>query len=68
MKLPRRYISSKQCWKRKRDYSIKPENLNLDEYKNLLLSKLKDTLDIAGFCMDELKLQLSHATTTPIGK
>ena len=24
------YVKSKQCWKRKRDYSIKPENLKLD--------------------------------------
>jgi DNA polymerase, archaea type len=31
------YVESKQCWKRKRGYSIKPENLNLDEYKSLLL-------------------------------
>ncbi|MGC2573368.1 MAG: DNA polymerase domain-containing protein, partial [Candidatus Nitrosopolaris sp.] len=36
------YVKSKRCWKSKRDYSIYPENLNLDEYKNLLLNKLKD--------------------------
>lgn len=34
---------------KERDYSIKPENLNLDEYKNPLLNKLKDSLEIAGF-------------------
>ena len=37
------------AWKRKKVYSVKPENLNLDEYKNLLLNKLKDSLEIAGF-------------------
>ena len=62
------YVKSKQCWKSKRDYSIYPENLNLYEYKNLLLIKLKDSLEITGFGMNELKLQLSHATTIPIGK
>jgi DNA polymerase, archaea type len=29
------YAKSKQCWDRKKNYSVKPENLNLDEYKNL---------------------------------
>jgi DNA adenine methylase Dam len=61
------YVRSKQCWKRKKIYSVKPENLNLDEYKNLLLNKLKDSLEIAGFDTDELKLQLSHATTISVG-
>ncbi|MFY9870527.1 MAG: DNA polymerase domain-containing protein, partial [Candidatus Nitrosopolaris sp.] len=40
------YVKSKQCWKKKKRYSIKPENLNLDEYKNLLLNKLTDSLEI----------------------
>ena len=48
---------------KEKSYSIKPENLNLEEYKNLLLNKLTDSLEIAGFDSDELKLQLSHATT-----
>ncbi len=61
------YVKSKECWKRKKNYSIKPENLNLDEYKNLLLNKLKDSLEIAGFDTDELKLQVSHATTISVG-
>jgi hypothetical protein len=39
------YVGSKQYWKRKKGYSIK---LNLDEYKNLLLNKLKDSLEITG--------------------
>ena len=30
------YVESKHCWKRKKGYSIKPENLNLDEYKKIL--------------------------------
>jgi hypothetical protein len=61
------YVKSKQCWKRKKSYSVKPENLNLDEFKNLLLNKVKDSLEIAGFDTDELKLQLSHATTISVG-
>jgi DNA polymerase elongation subunit (family B) len=52
------YVESRHCWRRKKRYSVKPENLNLDEYKNVLLNKLKDSLEIAGFNMDELKLQL----------
>jgi hypothetical protein len=61
------YLKSKQCWKSKKSYSVNPKNLNLDAYKNLLLNKPKDSLEIAGFCMDEFKLQLSHRTTIPIG-
>ena len=45
------YVESKKCWKRKRSYSVKPEKINLEEYKNLLLKKLKDTLAITGFNM-----------------
>ena len=37
------------CWERKKRLFCKPENLNLDEYKNLLFNKLKDRLEIAGF-------------------
>jgi Rad3-related DNA helicase len=51
------YDKRKQCWKRKKSYSVKPENLNLDTYKNLLLNKLTDTLEIAGFKMNDL---MSH--------
>jgi DNA polymerase, archaea type len=43
------YVKSKQCWKRKTGYSVEPTNLNRDEYKNLLLKKLKDSLEITGF-------------------
>jgi DNA polymerase, archaea type len=52
------YVKSKKCYKRKKSYSIKPENLNLYEYKNFLLKKLKDTLEIAGFNFLELKEKL----------
>ena len=38
------YVKSKQYWKRKKGYSVKAENLNLDEYKDFLLNKLKDRL------------------------
>ena len=48
------YVKSKKCWKRKRSYSVKPEKINLNEYKNLLLKKLKDTLEI-GFNMSGLR-------------
>ena len=41
-----------------KSYSVKPENLNLDEYKNLLFNKLKDSLEIAGFDAAALELQL----------
>jgi DNA polymerase, archaea type len=43
------YVESKHCWKRKKRYSVKPENLNLAEYKSLLFNKLKDSLEITGF-------------------
>jgi hypothetical protein len=33
----------------KKSYSVRPENLNLYEYKKFLLSKLKDSLEITGF-------------------
>ena len=50
---------------KEKSYSVKPENLNLDEYKNLLLNKLKDSLEIVGFSMDDLRLCLSHAKNNP---
>ena len=56
------YVKSKQCWKKKKGYSVKPENLNLDGYRNLLLKKLTDSLEITDFNMDDLRLQLSHTT------
>jgi hypothetical protein len=40
--------------------------LNLDQYKNLLLNKLKDSLEITGVSMDDLRLRLSHATAISI--
>jgi DNA polymerase, archaea type len=52
------YVESKQSWKRRKAYSIKPENLNLDKYKNLLLSKLKDSLEITGFNIPALEREL----------
>jgi hypothetical protein len=59
------YVTSKKCWKRKKSYSDKPENLNLEEYKNLLFKKLKDNLEITGFNMNDLKQQeLSKLTAT----
>ena len=57
------YVKSKQCWKRKKGYSVKVENLNLDEYKNLLLNKLKDSLEIAGFNMATLERELIEPNT-----
>jgi hypothetical protein len=61
------YVESKKCWKRKKSYSDKPENLNLEEYKNHLFKKLKDTLEIAGFDIDDLKQQeLSKHTSATI--
>jgi DNA polymerase I len=50
-------VSSKKQ-KIKNSYSTKPENLNLEKYKRILLSKLNDTLEIAGFDMDNIRLQL----------
>jgi hypothetical protein len=61
-------VEGKKCWKRKRSYSVKPEKINLEEYRNLLLEKLKDTLELAGFNMNDLRLWQSlpqHTTTIP---
>jgi DNA polymerase, archaea type len=44
--------------KNNRTYSIKPDNLNLEKYKRLLLSKLNDILEITGFNMEGLRSQL----------
>ncbi|MGC2680728.1 MAG: hypothetical protein WA323_02600 [Candidatus Nitrosopolaris sp.] len=52
------YVESKRCWKRKKGYSIKPENLNLGEYKNILHNKLKDSLEITGFNLSALESEL----------
>ena len=62
------YVGSKQYWKKKKGYSIKPENPNLDAYKSLLLNKLKHSLEITGFNVDDLRLQLSHTTTISVNK
>ncbi|MGA9154603.1 MAG: DNA polymerase domain-containing protein [Candidatus Nitrosopolaris sp.] len=57
------YDNRKQCWKRKKSYSV-----NLDGYKGLLLNKLTDSLEIAGFKMDDLRQSLTNATTISINK
>ena len=44
--------------KSNRPYSVKPENLNLYEYKNLLLNKLADILEITGLNMYDLRIGL----------
>jgi DNA polymerase elongation subunit (family B) len=54
-------VSSKKL-KIKNSYSTKPENLNIEKYKGLLLSKLNNTLEIAGFNIDDLKLLLFDNT------
>ena len=41
-----------------RPYSVNHENLNLEEYKILLLKKLSDTLEMAGFDVLGMKSQL----------
>ncbi len=40
---------NKRSWEKKNTYSIKPDNLNVEKYKRLLLSKLNDILEITGF-------------------
>jgi hypothetical protein len=62
------FVERKQCWKKKKSYFVKPENLNLDEYKDFLLNKLKDSLEIAGFNMDSLRKHRSYAKTLHIIK
>ena len=42
----------------KSTYSVKPENLNLEKYKRILLSKLNDILAIIGFDIHCLRSQL----------
>jgi hypothetical protein len=67
------YVKSTRCWKRGKGYSVKPENPNLDEYKILLLNKLKDSLEITGFNTAALQQELldrnmiSHITMPPRG-
>ena len=62
------YVERKQYWKRNKGYSVKPENLDLDGYKNLLLNKLKDSLEITGFNTDDLRPRLSHTTTISVNE
>ena len=62
------YVKTKQCWKKKKSYCVKPENLNLEEYKKLLVNKLTDSLEIAGFNMNDLRLQLSHEAPISINE
>jgi hypothetical protein len=58
------YVENKQCWKMKTGYSIEPQNLNRDEYKNLLLKKLKDSLEITEHTADlKRKLNLTRSAT-----
>jgi hypothetical protein len=38
------YVKSKKSWKKKKDYSVIPENLNLDGYKE----NSRSELDIQG--------------------
>jgi DNA polymerase family B len=57
------YVKSKQCWKKKKGYSVKLENLNLDEYKNLLLTKLKDSLEITSFNTVAMERELLERKT-----
>ena len=33
---------------KEKELSVKPENLKLDQYKDFLLNKLKDSLEITG--------------------
>jgi hypothetical protein len=40
---------------------LEPENLYLDSYKELLLKKLKDSLEITGFNMTALKQEIGQA-------
>jgi DNA polymerase, archaea type len=54
----------KRYWKREKTYSTRPENLSLDEYKKLLLKKLKDSLEITGFDVKSLEQEL--AETQPL--
>jgi DNA polymerase elongation subunit (family B) len=44
----------------KSTYYIKPENLNLEKYKRILLSKLNEILEIIAFDTDCLKSQLLY--------
>jgi DNA polymerase elongation subunit (family B) len=44
----------------KSTYSVKPDNLNLEKYKSILLSKLNEILEIIGLDMDVLRSQLLH--------
>lgn len=65
------YDKRKQCWKKKKSYSVKPENLNLNEYKSFLLTKLKDSLEIAGISIPTIAstttiLQLVNETLTSL--
>jgi DNA polymerase, archaea type len=60
------YVQSKRCWRKKKTNSIKPENLNLDEYKKLLFAKLKDSLEITGFDMVALEQKLLGKENTTL--
>ena len=51
-------------------YSImsKPENINIQKYKSIRLDKLADTLEIAGFNISDLRLELLQKTLSIIRK
>jgi hypothetical protein len=42
--------------------STKSENLNLQQYKKMLLDKLTDTLEIASFDVNDIKLEMLKKT------
>jgi DNA polymerase, archaea type len=53
------YIKSKNYFKKVQTYSTTVNNdLDYEDYKNYLLEKLKDTLEITGFDFCDLKLRL----------
>lgn len=40
----------------------KPENINIQKYKRIRLDKLADILEIAGFNISDLRLELLQKT------
>src|SRR5918995_1905860 len=42
-------------------YSVKPINLHIEQYRKILLSKLKDTLEISGISLLELDHNIARA-------
>jgi hypothetical protein len=52
------YVTLPTTGNNRKSFDIIPKNLNLEKYKLLLLKKLSDTLEIAGFNVLDLKSQL----------